>query len=274
LRQDDGKSDGVNALERGFRVLDCFVAERRPLSNSEVAELTGIPRPSVTRLISTLVGLGHLRPVAQLERWELAAGVVRLAQAFLGMQSIRDHARAHLQRLAEKLGASSFLGVRDGSDVLVVEAARPNAAVAVMAAEVGTRMSLVHSALGRAWLLGAEPAMRALVLEQLEQQPQKPAQTSKQAMRNLHHLLAEGERTGYVLSMGEWHPMINAVAVPLRTADGQNVSINIGGPQFIVPQSQMLTVMVPALLEAADALAQEVGGIAGLALMQELQNKR
>ena len=129
---DSGKSESVSALERGFRVLDCFVAAARPLGNSEVADLTGIPRPSVTRLIATLVGLGHLRPVESSERWELAAGVVRLAQAFLGTLNIRDYARPHLQRLAEELGSSSFLGVRDGLEVLVVEAARPRAAVAVM----------------------------------------------------------------------------------------------------------------------------------------------
>ena len=259
---DSGKSESVSALERGFRVLDCFVAAARPLGNSEVADLTGIPRPSVTRLIATLVGLGHLRPVESSERWELAAGVVRLAQAFLGTLNIRDYARAHLQRLAEELGSSSFLGVRDGLEVLVVEAARPRAAVAVMSADVGTRMSLAHSALGRAWLLGVTPQMRDMVLRQLADAAVVPGGKKAELLQSL-----EGARAGgYIVSLGEWHPAIYAAAVPVRTADGQVVTLNSGGPAFMLPEETLRERVVPALLAAAQALARDIGGLAGPAL--------
>ena len=256
------KSDGVSALERGFRVLDCFVAASKPLSNSEVAELTGIPRPSVTRLIATLVALGHLRPAQASERWELAAGVVRLARSFLGTLNIRDYAREHLRSLAEAIDASSFLGVRDGLDVLVVEAARSSAAVAVMSADVGTRMSLARSALGRAWLLGLDPESRAVVLGQLQA---ADVVTDKQKMA-LSKSLASTQELGYIVSVGEWHPAINAAAVPVCTADGQIVSLNCGGPAFMLTEAKLRGWVVPRLLQAAQALAHDIGGLAGPAL--------
>ena len=256
------KTDGVSALERGFRVLDCFVASGKPLSNSEVADLTGIPRPSVTRLIATLVTLGHLRPAPASERWELAAGVVRLAKAFLGTLNIRDYAREHLQSLAEAVDASSFLGVRDGLEVLVVEAARPRAAVAVMSADVGTRMSLARSALGRAWLLGQAFESRTAVLGQL----QAAEVVSNQQKLALSKSLVSAQAQGYIVSIGEWHPAINAAAVPVCTADGQVVSLNCGGPAFMLTEEKLRDAVVPRLLQAAQALAHDIGGVAGPAL--------
>lgn len=264
LPDDSSRPDSVNALERGFRVLDCFAAAGKPLGNSEVAQLTGIPRPSVTRLISTLVGLGHLRVVDGQERWELGAGVVRLAQAFLGTLNVREYARPHLQRLAESLGASAFVGVRDGLEVLVVEAARPRAAVAVISADIGTRMSLAYSALGRAWLLGVAPYTRQMMLQRLAEAD--VAAGKKQVA--LAHSLQAAQEQGYIVSIGEWHPVINAAAVPVRMADGQVITLNCGGPAFMLPEDQLVKVMVPQLLQAAQNLARDIGGLTGAELMQ------
>lgn len=250
--------DNVAALERGFRVLDCFAHARRPLGNSEVAALTGIPRPSVTRLIATLVTLGHLRPVSGSERWEMAAGVVRLAEAFLGALDIRSFARPHLVRLAEELGVSSFLGVRDGIEVLVVEASRARSAVAVIGADVGTRMSLATSALGRGWLAGVDEPMRQAVREQL-----RHAGASRAELAQLDRALLDAREAGYTVSLGDWNPNVNAIAVPVRTPGGEVVSINCGGPGFVLSSERLMTAVVPRLLAAAAALARDIGGQAG-----------
>ena len=46
----DARPDTVSALERGIAVLRCFDEDRRVLSPTELSRLTGIPRPTVTRL--------------------------------------------------------------------------------------------------------------------------------------------------------------------------------------------------------------------------------
>ena len=252
--------DSVAALERGFRVLDCFASARRPLGNGEVSQLTGIPKPSVTRLVATLVTLGHLRPASQPDRWELAAGVVHLAEAFLGALDIRSFARPHVVKLAEEVGASSFLGIRDGLEMLVVEAARARSAVAFMGADVGTRMSLATSALGRAWLAGVDAPTRSAVRAQLARS--SPA-LARAALSSMDHALTEARERGYCISLGEWHPNINAVAVPVRTPGGEIISLNCGSPAFVLPSERLEKVVVPRILAAAQALARDIGGIAG-----------
>lgn len=242
--------DPVSALVRGFQVLDCFAAARRPLGNAEVAEATGIPRPSVARLIGTLVALGHLRPAGEHERYELAPGVVRLAQAFLDGLDLRAAARPHLQALAEACGASAFLGVRDGAEMLVIESGRSRSAAAVLGADVGTRMALATSALGRAWLAGVDEATRRSALG---------AAPDAGLRKELERCAAEG----HVLSLGDWHPAIVAAAVPLRTARGEIVALNCGGPTAVLTAERLQAEVVPRLRAAAQALAAQIGGRAG-----------
>jgi DNA-binding IclR family transcriptional regulator len=263
MRSKSHSPDSVTALERGFDVLEQFAAARRPLGNGDVAQLTGIPRATVSRLIATLVALGHLRVARETDKYELASGVVRLAQAFLGAIDVRSWARPHVVALAEATGASSFLGVRDGTEMLVVEAGRSRSAVAFLGSDVGTRMSLASSALGRAWLAGVDAPTRAAVLGQLRARGSKER---AQAGPAVDAALDEAQRTGYALSLGEWHPNINAVAVPVRTAGGEVVTINCGSPAFVMPAERLREFVVPKILRAAAALATDIGGVAGLEL--------
>jgi len=262
-RTDASAADNVSALRRGFEVLGCIAAAGRPLANAEISQQTGIPRPTVTRLIATLVALGQVRAAPGSERFELAAGVVRLAEAFLGGLDVRAAARPHLVALAEATGASSLLGVRDGAEMLVIEAARSRSAVASLGADIGTRMSLSSSALGRAWLAGVDAPQREAVLGPLRRARSRGAGAVD---ANLDKALADARTTGHALSLGEWHASINAVAVPIRTPGGEVISINCGGPSFLMPVERLREVAIPAVVRAAAALAHDIGGVAGLAL--------
>jgi DNA-binding IclR family transcriptional regulator len=256
-------SDSVNALVRGFEVLDCVAGARRPLTLAEVAQLTAIPKPTTLRLLTTLVRLGHLRAAREGQGYEMASGVVRLAEAFLGATGVRQWARPHLVSLAEVCGATAFLGVRDADEMLVVEAARSRSAVALIGADVGTRMPLSTSSLGRAWLAGVDEPTRMAVLTQLKR---PPAALRAPAARALDAALARAQRDGFALSIGEFHTNISAAAVPIRTPSGEVVAINCGGPSFLIPQDTLERQVVPRLVRAAQALARDIGGIAGTAL--------
>lgn len=253
-------TDNVSALERGFAVLDCLAAARRPLGNADIADATGIPKATVSRLVATLMALGHVRSAADGNRYELASGVVRLATAFLADIDLRELARPHLAVLAESTGGSAFLGVRDGNEILVVEAARSRSAAVVVGAGIGTRMAIERSALGRAWLAGIDEPTRASFMAQACTRP------APEAAAVLERALANAQACGYVTSLGEWHPDINAVAVPVRAASGEVVAINCGGPAFVLPAERLHEVALPRLLAAAEALARDIGGVAGRAL--------
>src|SRR5687768_10254721 len=102
-------ADTVSALERGISLLRCFTETRRLLTPTELSRLTGVPRPTVTRLATTLVTLGFLKQEVGSDGFMLGPGVVSLARVFLAGLDVRAAARPHMQVLADDSGGSVYL---------------------------------------------------------------------------------------------------------------------------------------------------------------------
>ena len=95
------RNSTVSARDRGLAVLRCFDGGQRPIGASELARLTGIPRPSVVRLAASLMAHNLLCLAPDGERYTLGAGVMSLANAFLGGLDVRATARVPMPPFAE-----------------------------------------------------------------------------------------------------------------------------------------------------------------------------
>jgi len=51
--------------------------------------------------------------------------VVSLSRVFLGSLDVRAAARPSMQAMAEEVGASVYLAIRDGMEMVLIEACRP-----------------------------------------------------------------------------------------------------------------------------------------------------
>ena len=56
-----GDKQFATTLARGIELLRCFTADATELSNADLAQRSGLPRPTVSRLTYTLTVLGYLR---------------------------------------------------------------------------------------------------------------------------------------------------------------------------------------------------------------------
>jgi len=121
------RSETVSALERGISVLRCFSEDQPVLGYADIARMTGIPRPTVNRLVATLHATGMLKPALTADRFMLGPAVVTLARVFLGSLDVRAVARPKMQAMAESVGASVYLAVRDGSVLQMKQALQRSA---------------------------------------------------------------------------------------------------------------------------------------------------
>ena len=247
----------VSALDRGLALLQCFGDGHPVLGPTELARLTGIPRPSVTRLAATLVAHRWLRPEPGGERYMLGAGVVALAQVFLSGLDVRAAARTGMQALAERTGGAVYLAVRDGLDMVLVEACRSRSTMLAARLDVGSRVPLPNSALGRAYLGALDPATREPLIESLR----LARGNDWQALQaGLQAALDERERTGACLSAGEFHREINSVSVALTGPRGEVMAFNCGGPAFAFSEDRLRQDIAPQLLALVRAVANDIGG--------------
>ena len=251
------QQETVSALKRGIAVLRCFSDGARTLSNGELSAMTQVPKPTVTRLAATLVSLGFLRQDQETEKYSLGAGVLSLAQAFLSSLDIRAHARPYMAKLAESFGGSAYLGVCEGLEMVVIEACRSRSSMVTVRLDVGSRLPIATSALGRAFLCSLQEAERAQLLEKLKQ---KSDSDWPRLSHGIDKALGDAAAHGYCTSLGELRAEINSIAVPLTLPGGEHVAINCGGPAFAFPESKLREEIAPRLLATARAIAAEVGG--------------
>ena len=251
----------VSALDRGLALLRCFNENQRLLGPTELARLTGIPRPSVTRLAATLVAHRWLRSEPGGDRYMLGAGVVSLAQVFLGGLDVRAAARGPMQALAERTGGSVYLAVRDGLEMVLVEACRSRSTMLAARLDVGSRVPLPNSALGRALLGAVDEATRARLIDSLRLARGSDWQALESGLKRA---LAERARTGFCLSAGEFHREINSVSVALTGPRGEVMAFNCGGPAFVFTEDHLRREVAPALIAMAQAVAAEIGGSAAV----------
>lgn len=239
----------VTALARGLDVLRAFRRGDKPLGNQDLAQRTGLPKATVSRLTYTLSSLGFLDYSAGNARYTLSVKALALGFTALGNLGVRDAARPHLQALADETGVSVALGARDRTSMVYIEHCR-GASPLHIGIEVGSHISLARSAMGRGYLAGLDRGERAQLLASLSHRDNWP-----EISREIDEAMAGYAQRGFVLSIGEWKPEINSVGVPLVLGSGSlTFALNCGGPAILLSRQTLVEKVGPRLVAVAQAV--------------------
>lgn len=253
------RPDTVSALRRGIAVLRCFEPGVASLSNGAIARKTGIPKSTVARLVATLASLGYLEPIRETEEYRLGVGVIAPAQAFLANLDVRKHARPSMLELAETTGTSVYLAVRDRGDMVIIEVCRSRSTVLLFRLDVGSRVPILGSGLGLAYLGGLSAGERSRAIQEVRdaggESPSFPAHRITETIRQ-----TEERGDPYYLSLGMWHPDVNAIALPLRGPIDELMSLGCVGPAFAYAEDRLRGAVAPKLMETARTIAGAIGG--------------
>ena len=156
----------ASSLENGLKLLRCFDAAAPLLGNAELVRRCGLSRSAVSRLTYTLCALGFLKQEPASRKYRLGATAVAVGYPLLLSLEIRQRARPAMQALARQAHGTAYLGMRDRHRIVLIESCRAEAQAGI-GLDIGASLSMVASAVGRAWLAGAqrferEEALRAV----------------------------------------------------------------------------------------------------------------
>lgn len=247
--------DEVSALARGLLLLRTVADAGEPLSQRELAHRTGIPKATVSRLAATLQSAGFLR-MSPDERCTLGPSTLHVGNAYLRDFDLRQQARLHLAELAEAAGANVHLAVRDGTDMLLVDTLRPRSALILSRMDVGSRMAIATSAMGRAYVSCLPADQRHALFDELRA---ACGDDWPQRRQRLEAAMDEHARQGFCSSFGEWHPDIHALGIALHGPRGELYGVSVGGPAYKLPRELMLQQIAPRLLQAQRDIEREAG---------------
>jgi DNA-binding IclR family transcriptional regulator len=243
-----GDRQFVAAVERGLRVLRAFASGREALSNGELAQRTGLSKPTISRLTYTLSRLGYLSHASDTGLYRLGPGSLALGYASLSNLDVRQVARPLMQTLADHAQASVALCARDGLNMIYLEIRRSPHAVG-LGLDIGDHVPLAVTGVGRAYLAALPEAAREPLLETIRES--NPAAWPK-VRRGINQSIKDISNRGFCTSLGDWLREIHSIGVPLdcETPYG-TLAFNIGGLASSLPVARIEKDLGPSLVALA-----------------------
>jgi IclR family acetate operon transcriptional repressor len=239
-------SGGVQSLQRAFDLLEGLADAGGEASLSELAATTGLPMPTIHRLIRTLLTLGYVRQHPN-RRYALGSRLIRLGEN-AGRQ-FGAWARPQLAELVNEVGETANLAVLEHDEVVYVAQA-PSRHSMRMFTEVGRRLLPHGTGVGKA-MLSQMPQQEVRELLARTGMPAYTPNTFRDPERLLIHL-AEIASRGYALDEGEQEVGVRCIAVPLHGTRSP-AAISVSGPEGRLTKD-VIARIVPVL----DRIAQSI----------------
>ena len=210
---------GVQSLERAFDVLELMAAAGGEVTLSRLASESGLPVPTIHRLVRTLVSSGYVLQMPS-RRYTLGPRLIGLGAS--ASQTVEAWASPHLQSLAEVTGESANLAMLDGDRVVYVAQAASTRHTMRMFTEVGRRVYAHCTGVGKA-LLAQLPDDAVKDLRRPRPACRRPPSTPSPTSPPCSRSCAGCASSGYAIDDGEQELGVRCVAVAVPG------SLSVGG---------------------------------------------
>jgi len=246
VTQSRGATGGVQSVERSLDVLEALSGAGGEMGISELASATGLPLPTIHRLLRTLVARGYVRQQEN-RRYALGPRLVPLGERAALMVGL--WVRPLLTRAMRQIGESINVASTDGDQAVYVAQVESSHAMR-MFNEVGRRVRLHSTGVGKALLSQLTDAEATDVLLRAGM-PARTPKTITDVDAMLAQLAVIRER-GYAEDDEEQELGVRCVAVPVR----------IGVSRFAVstsaPAPRLTTERIGEVVNVLRALADEI----------------
>jgi DNA-binding IclR family transcriptional regulator len=219
----------ARAVERTLEILLVFLREGRGLRIVELSRAARLPKATVHRLVTTLVGRGFLTRDAHDSTYRVGLNLFRLGGLFLAQNGARQAALPLIRDLSGQTGETVNLNVVIDRHRVCIEKAESTHDIRHFV-ELGRPLPLYGGASGMVLLAHLDEAeIEAVMADGLR--PLTP-RTITSANR-LRRALAEIRRRGYATSTDERVVGASAVSAPVRDGSGRVVAgLTISGPTY------------------------------------------
>jgi DNA-binding IclR family transcriptional regulator len=256
----------VIALSRGLDVLRAFHPNDGLLGNQEIAARTNLPKPTVSRLTYTLTKLGYLTPVPRFEKYQLAPSALALGYAALANLGVRHLSEPFREQLMRETGGAVAIGGRDRHSMIYFGQSR--AGVVNVQLDVGSRIPIATTAMGRAYLWALPDDERAALLRELREHYGSRWARMRDGIERAGETVT---KYGYAISAGEWQDDVHAVGVALKLNDGTGpYAFNCGAPAFRFTEDRLRNDIGPRLV----AMVRNIEAALGGTMPQSTQSKK
>ena len=217
------RTGSVQSIERAFMLLELMADAGGTLPLSHLANQSGLPLPTIHRLLRTLVDLGYIRQESS-RRYVLGPRLIRLGDASSRMLSV--WARPHLARLVDELAESANLAMLDGDEIVYIAQAQSGHSMR-MFTEVGRRVEPHCTAVGKA-IMATMPIEDVREILRRSGMPGHTDTTITDPDEFASQLAWSAEH-GYAIDEGEQETGVRCVAVAIPDTSSR-LALSVSGP--------------------------------------------
>ncbi len=248
----------VTPLVRALVLISAFAPQERWLGNGQLAQRTGLPPSTVTRIAQSLVHLGYLLYDAHERKYRLSPAVLGLGYAAIAHSAIQGLAGEPMGAFAQQHKAHVCLAARDRLDLVVLECRRSLESPLALPLHVGMRVGMAQSPMG--WsLLAALPEMeRSYLLDNVER---RVPRDWLRLRRRICEGVAQVYEKGYCTAIGEWEPALGTIAVPVLLEGTSPFVLACIGASAGMTRARVERELGPRLLGMARSLQTEFNTI-------------
>ncbi|MFC2037423.1 IclR family transcriptional regulator [Chloroflexota bacterium] len=249
----------TRAVSRALQILSSFTVRDFELSVADLHEKLGIHKSTLVRLLRCLVEEGFMEQNPETGKYRLGIKTFEIGSLYhrTHMMNIGTLAWPFMQRLAAKFNLSANLAIRDGAEIVYVEAAEPVGSPMRVAYSAGDRFGVHHTALGKAMIAFLPPDELAGLLAEIDLIPLTPRTIA--TVEELADELQGVRECGYAVDDEESLPGLRCVGVPVWDSERVVAALSASGSTLTVTKERVDEI-AEATLEVARAISAQLGG--------------
>lgn len=247
----------VESVRRAFHLLH-ELNRQRVSSVRHLHHATGLPKPTIVRLLDTFITLGYVVNDRRQGGYQVTSLVRSLSAGFHGDPLVVEAARPWAIAFTRKFQWPVAVAVLDRDAVAVRFSTIPDSPVSPFHATINRRLQLMSRALGRAYIAFCPPNERNLLLQLLAKSddPEESVAHDRDAALTL---LAMIRKAGFADRSATVEPKSSStIAVPVML--GRKVLATVGVTFFTsaMPKAEAIARYLPPLKEMAKNIQTSV----------------
>lgn len=250
-------SKTVRSVERTLQLLE-FMNRVAVVRVQDLAAQTGLPAPTVVRLLETLIAAGYVRKLGRTAGYCVTEKVTALGAGHHGLPQVFEVARQAAEALTRRTLWPAALATLDVDALVIRFSTIPMSPLSHYQSTINRRMTLLDYAHGRAYLAFCPTAERRHLVALLQQSAATPAEAQAIEERAAA-VVAMTRASGFGERSGNVQPETHSLALPLRL--GAKLVGTLGVTYFARAQVDVpaLKAELRAAVMACESGAQAVG---------------
>lgn len=245
----------VQSVLKSIELVEAFLGGPRELSLTDLVKQTGLPMPTVHRLLGTLEYAGWIAH-GDGGGYVLSLRIAELARHVLAGINLRDQALPVMQALTKTTGETSYLVVREANHAVCIERVESYNMVRVMAWDVGSVLPLYAGAGPLSLLAFLPDDERDKILGHGELDLPIGTITTRD---DVEQKLESVRQHGVSISSEETIPGITSVGAPILDRTGQVIAaFSVGGMSAAILGARRED-LTSALLDAGLEISRRLG---------------